>query len=962
MLATWISQQIVLDGVIQGFVYGLLAMSIVLVYRSTKVINFAVGNMGLVGAGLLVICDVNYGFPFWISLLIALLAGTVYGGVIELVVIRRLFRAPRVIVLVATIGVAQLSLAVLNAYPDLIGKGKRFPQAVGSVWNIADFRLKGSQVLILLAAPILAFVLGWFLNRTLLGRTVKASSGNADLARLHGISPKIVSTFVWALSGLIGTISMVLIGGLEGSASSLQALGPNTLLRALVAAVIARLTSFRTALLAALAIGLGQSILRFNFLAQPGLVDLLLLVVVLVAVWLQSRHGSTEQEGAFSFTPRVEAIPERLKSIFWVRHLERFVLLAMLGVAVVLPLVITQPSRQLLYAVIAAYAICALSLTVLTGWAGQLSLGQMAFAGIGAFTAAALTRGLKVDWQVGGTQLIDVELYGLPFALSIVIGALLTTLLSVLIGAGALRVRGLLLAVTTFAFAIAAQSWMYRLDVLSGGSASLVSFPRGELFGLDLKNQRTYYYVVLTVLVLVMALLGRLRRSGVGRVTIAVRDNADSAASYTVRPAFTKLRAFALSGFLAGLGGGLLAGASQQISFSESPFVVGVSLSLVAMIVIGGMSSTVGAVIGAVWVIGLPAMFPDSDLIPLLSSSLGLLVLLLYFPGGFVQVAYNARSGIYRWMERRLPPLEKSAIAPPAAIGAGRQAEAPPQVALRTTDVSVSFGGVKANDDVSIEVRGGEIVGLIGTNGAGKSTLMNAIGGFVPSHGSVDLLGQDISGLPPALRARRGLGRTFQAATLFPELTVRETVEVALEARGRTGLLSVALFSPRARTREGAKRADAADLVDFLGLGRYADKPIAELSTGTRRIVELAGLLALDARVLCLDEPTAGVAQREAEAMGPLLVEIRQQLGASMLVIEHDMPLIMGMSDRVYCLELGRVIAEGPPDAVRNDPAVVASYLGTDERTIARSGAVADAPPGPAGPSDPGSPAGVVAP
>ncbi len=170
---------------------------------------------------------------------------------------------------------------------------------------------------------------------------------------------------------------------------------------------------------------------------------------------------------------------------------------------------------------------------------------------------------------------------------------------------------------------------------------------------------------------------------------------------------------------------------------------------------------------------------------------------------------------------------------------------------------------------------------------------------------------------------------------------MRETVEVALEARGRTSLLKTALFSPGAVRREHSKRSDAVELIDFLGLGRYADKPISDLSTGTRRIVELAGLLALDARVLCLDEPTAGIAQRETEAMGTLLVEVRRELGASMLIIEHDMPLIMSMSDRVYCLELGRVISEGEPDHVRNDPAVIASYLGTDERTTTRTTATA---------------------
>jgi ABC-type branched-subunit amino acid transport system ATPase component len=216
---------------------------------------------------------------------------------------------------------------------------------------------------------------------------------------------------------------------------------------------------------------------------------------------------------------------------------------------------------------------------------------------------------------------------------------------------------------------------------------------------------------------------------------------------------------------------------------------------------------------------------------------------------------------------------------------------------------------------------------------------MNAIGGFVDSTGTVELLGRDVARARAPQRAQLGLGRTFQAATLFPELTVRETVEVALEARARTGVLSVALLSPRSNRMERAKRAEAAELIDFLGLGRYSEAFIADLSTGTRRIVELAGLLALDARLLCLDEPTAGIAQRETEAFGPLILEIRRELGASMLLIEHDMPLIMSISDRVYCLEAGRVIAHGAPTVLRNDPAVIASYLGTDERAIARSGA-----------------------
>jgi ABC-type branched-subunit amino acid transport system ATPase component len=262
---------------------------------------------------------------------------------------------------------------------------------------------------------------------------------------------------------------------------------------------------------------------------------------------------------------------------------------------------------------------------------------------------------------------------------------------------------------------------------------------------------------------------------------------------------------------------------------------------------------------------------------------------------------------------------------------------------IATYGLSVDFGGLAAVDDVEFHAMPGEVIGLIGTNGAGKSTLLNAIGGYVPSRGSVRLLGREVSGLAPHRRARAGLGRTFQAATLFPELTVRETVQLALEARATTSFWGSLLFYPPSIGKERAKRAEASELIDFLGLGRYADRFIAELSTGTRRIVELASVLAVAPRVVCLDEPTAGVAQREAEAFGPLIKRIQHELDATLVVVEHDLPLIMSISDRIYCLEAGSVIAEGTAAAVRSDARVISSYLGTDDRAIQRSNAAADA-------------------
>jgi ABC-type branched-subunit amino acid transport system ATPase component len=183
--------------------------------------------------------------------------------------------------------------------------------------------------------------------------------------------------------------------------------------------------------------------------------------------------------------------------------------------------------------------------------------------------------------------------------------------------------------------------------------------------------------------------------------------------------------------------------------------------------------------------------------------------------------------------------------------------------------------------------------------------------------------------LSPSRRARLGLGRTFQSADLFGDLDVRETVALALESRAPVSLAEIALGLPRSRRVERAKQARAHEIIAFLGMGDFAARFVNELSTGTRRVLELACLIASGARVLCLDEPTAGLAQREAEAFGPLIVQIRRELDASVLVIEHDMAVVMGISDRVYCLEAGRMISEGTPDAVRADPLVIASYLGT---------------------------------
>jgi ABC-type branched-subunit amino acid transport system ATPase component len=262
-------------------------------------------------------------------------------------------------------------------------------------------------------------------------------------------------------------------------------------------------------------------------------------------------------------------------------------------------------------------------------------------------------------------------------------------------------------------------------------------------------------------------------------------------------------------------------------------------------------------------------------------------------------------------------------------------------VVLETRDLSVAFGGVHAVNHVDLVLREGEILGLIGPNGAGKTTIFDLVSGFlVPTTGSVHFRGQDVTRLGPAGRGNRGLGRSFQDARIFSSMTVAENIAVALERHLELrDHLAAALCLPDVSVVERHIAWTVSDLVELLRLGDYRDSFVRELSTGSRRIVDLAMALAYDPTVLLLDEPSSGISQKEAESLGPLLLRIRQETGCGMLLIEHDMPLITSVSDRLLALELGAVVAVGTPDEVIRDPRVVASYLGSDEATINRSGA-----------------------
>ena len=935
MLGLVFSGDIVFDGLVQGLVYALVAFGLLLIYRATGVINFAHGQIGAFGGYLMAVLQIRYDVAFGLSLPIALATGLVLGMVSELV-LRRLFSQPRLLLFVATLGLTQVIQLVQLRIPitDEQATQVGFPVLISGNWEVANLTLTGPQLQVLLVVPALMVFLGWLFHKSAFGMQVRATADNFSAAQLAGIGVRKVSTKVWALAGLLATLSVLLITPLYGgSIGTVQtAIGPKLLLLSLVAAMVGRMKSFGWTLVGGLVAGLIDRLLVSWSLSgdMPAGANVAVLFVILLVVLFTTGRGEALRDAGWQLTNKTRAARQELT-----RHpLYRALTLGGMGLLVVLAVIVpshlaSKPSDVLKFAIVPIYLIVALSVTVVTGWGGQLSLGQFGFVALGSYTTIYFANALPY-WQS--------ILIGIAFG----IGA------AIIIGIPALRVKGLYLAVITLGFGLMIRSWFLVAEKVGpgGGGVAKLNVDRAKGFRLLFwtvkgKDFDGVYYFCLLMAVVAIIVVWRIRRTGIGRSIIATRDNENSAAAYTVSPNRAKLLAFAVSGGLAALAGALmpLADRSAQFKVDGLAFEFEDSLRIVAVAVVGGIGSITGAVLGTLLIVALPLVFDGTDQVNLFASGVGMLIVLLYFPSGLISILHSFRDNLLGWIARRTnwtPPVREKGAAV-SSLGGGSTTVDATKPPLRTDGLSVRLGGRTIVDEVSITVQPGEIVGLIGTNGAGKTTILNAVSGLLPATGVVELFGRDITGLPAHRRARLGQGRAFQNARLFASLTVRETLMVALESRQRSYLVPSMFALPPSPIAERRKRREADEIIGYLGLGRYADSLMGELSTGTRRIVELGALIALDSKLLLLDEPTAGVAQRETEAFGPLIQTIQRELGASILIIEHDMPMVMSISNRIYCLEAGRVIAEGDPRSIRENPAVIASYLGTDERAIQRS-------------------------
>lgn len=644
-----------IQGVVIGSLTALMAFGITLIYRSNRIVNFAHGDLGAVPAVLAVLLIVgglpgsDEGISYFAALGVLVIVSLAMGALLEFVIIRRFFTAPRLILTVATIALAPMLAfvsVVLPAFFQITTPPQSFPSPFDFSFEIGGTFFRGNAIIAMVTVVVVIAGLAAFFRFTNIGIAVRASAESANRAFLLGIPVKRVQTYVWAIASLLAAIALFMRAGIVGLPIG-EVLGPAMLLNALAAAVIGRMQKLPVVFVAAVGIGIVEQSIIFHT-GRALLLAPVLFFVILAALLFQRRGVvARTEEATWQAVKDIRAIPREvanLPEVLWVR---RGLTAAGIGALLALPLFLAG-SRLLLAAAIAIFAIIGLSLVVLTGWAGQVSLGQMAFVGIGAAVAGSVTT--RLEWDL---------------SLSLIIAGLAGAAVAILIGLPALRIRGLFLAVTTLAFSLATVRWLLR-DEFFGWWLPSGRIPRTPLFGLIATDTEVrYYYFSLAALALAILAVRSVRNSHVGRTLIATRENERAVASYGVNVTAAKLTAFALSGFLAAFAGGLFIHHQQALDLGS--FTPEVSIGAFIMVVVGGLGSIAGAIIGALYFRGGLWFLPGDT--SFLVSGLGLLVILMLLPQGLGGLMYQGRD----WYLRRV--AQRRRILVPSLLADAREAD-----------------------------------------------------------------------------------------------------------------------------------------------------------------------------------------------------------------------------------------------------------------------------------------------
>jgi len=554
---------------------------------------------------------------------------------------------------------------------------------------------------------------------------------------------------------------------------------------------------------------------------------------------------------------------------------------------------------------IGLYTLVVIGLVLLTGVAGLTSFGQAAFVGLGAYTAAYLTL----------TQ-------GVSPWITVWIGLVITAVAALVLGWITLRMSGHYLPLATIAWGLSLYYLLGNIDAL-GKYDGLLGVPALKFFGIELNTGRSFFYLLWLIVVLAALAATNLLDSRAGRALRAVKGGSTMAEAMGVNTFQTKVTAFVLAAMLASISGWLFA--HFQRTVNPSPFGLKMGIEYLFMAVIGGVGHVWGALVGAgvvkiledqlqVW---LPKLLGGSGNYEIIVFGI-LLVLVLQY----------ARDGIWAFIEARLPRVQRKVDWADAPALAERSRPPHGEVVLDVNAVRKEFGGLVAVNDVSFQVRAGEILGLIGPNGAGKSTTFNLVTGVLPAtKGAVTLMGERIDSLPSRQIAKRGVSRTFQHVKMIAGMTVLENVALGCHLRGSRGVGSAMLRLDRGEERQLLKEAEKQ--LRRIGMAEHMHELAGNLALGTQRLMEIARALCADPTLLLLDEPAAGLRLKEKQALADVLRQLRGE-GLSILLVEHDMDLVMGLVDRIVVMEFGTKLIEGTPEEVQASPAVRAAYLGTE--------------------------------